>query len=402
MDGKDTSSLLDLNRRNFTKGLLSIGLSASAAAGLSKEALAELTDNPNEEVPRLGWYEIQNYEEIEKNGVPPEIKPKYYTISRDKWVKTTATEKASEQLAKRYTDSNISVGLVPHESKGIAVGVNYIVEESSDGKTKTPNVSFTEVQKQTPANVSATVSTADTEFTQTDIPITVKRTKKQKEQTKCGEVTVECHYEHKYDPIPAGCEAGTSATSGCSWSLGPVAYSNKYNEYVILTAGHCVDSTGQSVYQPSRSNDYFGSVAEFGPDGMDSAVIEPYKRDVTMGIVDSGGGTRYPIKGMVSKTRINDMMEAGTGVYHTGRSTGDGYGQIDFHADNDDYPWMGYAISTAGGDSGSVTYDIVNDTDAYVVALHTGGYCSDGMKYGSGECMYSVEQEMNINYSSTL
>jgi hypothetical protein len=397
MDEKDTSSLIDLDRRKFTKGLVSLGLSSTAAAGLSKEALADLTDDPNEEVPRLGWYEIQNREEIEKNGVPPEIEPKYYTISRDKWVKVTATKKASQQLAQQFTDSNISVGLVPHESKGIAVGISYVIEESPDGDTKTPNMSFTEVQNQAPASLSAKVSTDDTEFTQPDIPVTVKRIKKGKELYDCGEVPEGCYFDSKYDPLGGGCEAGGSSNSACGYSLGPTAWSTKHDKYVILTAGHCVEKD-ESVYQPS-GHSYAGTADELGPSGMDSAIIIPDgTRSVSMDVVDYDGDTRYPIGGMTSRTRINDMMENYNHVRHTGRRTGHRSGPIDFHAENDDYPWMGYEISTDKGDSGSVTYE-VEDGTAYVVALHTGGYCNDGTKYGSGECMYSVEKEMSIDYN---
>lgn len=136
---------------------------------------------------------------------------------------------------------------------------------------------------------------------------------------------------------------------------------------------------------------------------MDAAVIQASSPpDVTMATVSDGGGYTYGIYGMVSQERINDMQDSGEGVYHQGRRTGGGYGEIDFHAENNDYPWMGYAISTAGGDSGSITYELLDSEEAYVVALHTGGYCSDGEKYGSGECMYSVQDEMNLEYDTTI
>jgi len=403
MDEKDTSSLIDLDRRSFTKSLMSLGLTASAAAGLSKGALADMTDNPEEEVPRMGWYEIQNRKEIEKNGDPPEIEPKYYTISRDKWAKIEATKKASEKLARSFTDPNISIGLASHESTGLSVGVSYVIEKDSDGSKSTPNISFTEVQSQVPASMSADVSAGGEKFSRSDIPVTVERVIKEKELKQCGEVPSGCYFDVEYNPVGAGCEGGTGTDSGCGCSLGPTAYSYKYGKYVITTAGHCVNNEGESVYQPTSTGNQLGDVAEIAPSGMDAAVVEPGSdRGVSMGVVDHGGGIRYPIQGMVTEQRITDMMEQGIGVYHTGRRTGDDYGQIDFHANNDQYPWMGYAISTGGGDSGSVTYDILNDSDAYVVALHTGGYCSDGYKYGSGECMYSVEQEMNISYTNSI
>ena len=48
-----TRDLRKMNRRNFLSKLSAMGISGAALQYMTKDALAEVIDNPKEEVPRL-------------------------------------------------------------------------------------------------------------------------------------------------------------------------------------------------------------------------------------------------------------------------------------------------------------------------------------------------------------
>jgi len=60
---------------------------------MTQETMAELIDNPKEEVPRIMGYNLKNFEEV-KNGAQPNREPIYYKIPRDRWKRIDAAHDA--------------------------------------------------------------------------------------------------------------------------------------------------------------------------------------------------------------------------------------------------------------------------------------------------------------------
>ncbi len=76
---------------------------------MSQDALAELTENPHDEVPRLESLTHTNHEDVINNGAKPEREPVYYTIPATSGLSlkahTTSASK-SRTISNRRSASN--------------------------------------------------------------------------------------------------------------------------------------------------------------------------------------------------------------------------------------------------------------------------------------------------------
>ena len=53
-----------MSRGRFIGALAALGVSMSAVEGMTQETMAELIDNPKEEVPRIMGCNLKNFEEV--------------------------------------------------------------------------------------------------------------------------------------------------------------------------------------------------------------------------------------------------------------------------------------------------------------------------------------------------
>lgn len=396
-----------MGRRRFVQTLIALGVSSGTAAALTPEKLEELTDNPEKEVPRLGWYEFENKEAVINSGEKPKPVPKYYTIPRDKWAKIQGPKQAAQQISKKYSDPQISVAIHKSDNSGVGCEVQYRILKDSSGNTiARPKTSFEEVKQKSPTKAKARIEFGGKSQAVENIPVTVSKRESVQELRDCDEdAPVECYYDQRYRPVVGGCEAGAPDNSNCAWTLGAPAWSTELSEYAMVTAEHCVDSNGDAIHQPSGGGyeNHLGNVwdqTNHGGGEGDGAVIkvDDDNADVTMGIGDGSGGIEYGVAGMVGPDRLDDLVANDEYVYVQGRRTGRQSGVIQFHdADRSD-PQAGYKISTDGGDSGSPVYEY-RDGYAYMIGIHTNKDCFDGKKGGKGNTMYHLEDALNLQYS---
>jgi hypothetical protein len=83
------------------KMLAGIGISTEAVAALTQEKLDNLTDDPEERVPRLDSYVHTNPEEIAE-GKPPKRESKFYTIPKDQWVQIEGSSAVAAKVNTQF------------------------------------------------------------------------------------------------------------------------------------------------------------------------------------------------------------------------------------------------------------------------------------------------------------
>lgn len=90
----DSSDLQKMGRRRFMENLAGIGVSAATVQNISQEELAQLTEDPEEEIPYIARWE--NVGRAEDGTVHRE--PVYDTISRGKHERKEATDEALRRI----------------------------------------------------------------------------------------------------------------------------------------------------------------------------------------------------------------------------------------------------------------------------------------------------------------
>lgn len=64
-----------MSRRRFLSGLSTLGLSGAALNHITQDAVADLTDNPEKEVPRLEGFKHTNQKELRDSSTKDPVKP---------------------------------------------------------------------------------------------------------------------------------------------------------------------------------------------------------------------------------------------------------------------------------------------------------------------------------------
>jgi len=162
-----------------------MGVSAGALQFMTKDALAKLTDNPGDRIPRLKVIKHANHEafvdSIEKEDpIPLETEPIYYTISRDKWAQVECPLNGAErinQMIRRIDDSGlVRAGMAidnKEERRMISVAHTTL---KKDGKTRRPEVSIDEIREALPPSIDGTAGTGKNRATIENIPVKIERT----------------------------------------------------------------------------------------------------------------------------------------------------------------------------------------------------------------------------------
>jgi hypothetical protein len=340
-----------VGRRRFVKILSGLGVSSAAIAGLSQRGIADITENPKEEVPYIARYVRKNKDE---RKTPPERVPEYETISRDKLVRVEAAKDAAEKLQKQINEIEQSplletaVWTTDNGEKAIRVIHKDIVKRRANqpDSVASPNTNIRALEKALPSRISGKSGEESDFKTQTISNIPVDVTKRREYEVN--------YYGRAYRPVPAGCQFQTGS-SLCT--LGTPAYSHELNGDVAVTAAHCfLDDDGnqqsEDVHQPTDLSYPVGTLHDYqyntsdGRFHQDSAVVE-MNESIEMEFAENN----EEIVGISTWNHlVNNEGDTTFTVTKQGRTTGRKSGYIDEIYHNRDV--FRTTAEVRGGDSG--------------------------------------------------
>lgn len=440
-----------MGKRNFMRALAGFGVSLSTIPHLSKDALGDLTDDLEDEVPRLSRLQIQDEEELEDRRSAPqpaageqpsEREPVFYTIPRDEWERTEATYDAAARLERRLgrldPNGKINVSVTDlvnghHSRKGVRVEYTTLVQrelvrndgdegsrtpagrklsEHSDANVREvrhgPAVDLQTVRDEVPATVSGTASRQNAELlghatiqpTEVEnIPVVVEE----------REIVEEAYFNDAYRPLPGGCQMSKGPYWNSFCTLGTPAYDHDSSDYVLTTSGHCIkDDWGEKMYQPYGNGYsigypqhyiYEGGTNDAGYIDTDLIDYDDYKQEkISMAIADDNGGTDIYINGVMGYDSIKDNQgDSSWTVHKQGRTTGRDTGYLVSASPGrrlGRYE-LNQGIDSAGGDSGGPVFKKYGNV-AYIIGHHNWGNRSDDDDGPAGNLMAHIENEMNI------
>jgi len=389
MDGTQTEDLVELNRRNYLAALSGLGISGAALNYLSKDVLAETTENPEKEVPVLTKWRHSSHDEFVA-GEKRERKPVYETIPRRDWYIIKSAYNAAENFRNSETvsefGSNIKIGVRNDGTQGKSIVADYTILLDPEGNIiSKPEIKFREFEQEIPAHVQGVAGEeADVETYKADIPIVPNKIYKKQQYFNCD-----------YRPVPGGCAISTSAGAGAT--LGTPAYDADVNKDVLVTAGHVVDESGlQEVYQDYGEDDKVGT--ENNSQYIVNGDFDAVTLDLSDGInvnyrlaTDTCDEFKYDIYGAVTHDGLINMQHFEETIYMQGRSAGvgeDNPGIIDTIYETD----FRDSCDSQSGDSGGPHYDVDNGNEAYIAGIHGGS--ASGYAYATKQ--RSIEEEWGL------
>jgi hypothetical protein len=326
-----------MGRRRFLHTLSGLGILAGALQYMTQDALADITDNPRDEVPRLSVVRHTNHNEVVEHDAKPEREPVYYTIPRDEWEYVEGVFDGAKRIRERVerigrTD-NVRVGVTTdingHHEERIVIVENQRPVTTS-GKEIEPQISIEQLKESIPDTINGKAT--EDAGTISDIPIRIRETRIKKND----------FYDYEYRPVPSGCRAG-----GCT--IGYRVYHSGLDEWVQTTAGHCVDAeSGIDVTQPSFSEDdiigqSYDAVNTAYSTGFDAATIRMPNERVTPDFAANDGSYEgWSIWGYVGEDELRDNVgNSSYQIHKQGKTTGRPSGTVTaVYAYHDDFPPM--------------------------------------------------------------
>lgn len=365
-DESNVRKLTNMGRRRMLSALSSLGVSAATLNVLTKEALAEETQDIKDEIPYVSRFRHTNHEDVVKNGAVPQREPIFETWKYDSWLKAKAAADAQRKIQSKIskiakTDLIYSTVTkrVRNKSERNVVLVKYVSERREDGKVHSPKVDLSKISDNLPGTVDGIAP--DGEVIE-EIPIITERV----------DTEVQAYYDHNYDPVPGGCQMETNSDLG---TMTTSAYSNRLNKFVLATAGH-LGSSGEYVYQPSYA-EYIGDCTSNWQSGtsFDAGIIEPagttnVKYDIAADQANTYRG--WTIHGKVTWEDIQNDYQNSNKVYEfQGRSTGlhKNFEITDFVTPYNCSSTFGVPISTSCGDSGGPYFKEFDD-ESFIAGIH--------------------------------
>jgi hypothetical protein len=367
-------------RRQFLKTLSTLGLSGSALQYMSQDALAELTDNPKDEVPRLEALHHTNHEAVVAGEEKPEREPVYYTIPRAEWARTEAAHNASQRLFsrihRRFGTSCTGDRGLGYVTTAVADRVNghhrekSIVARHVTFNGDEPQVDVDRLREATPAKMSGSVGQKNYEETVEGIPVTVE-----KEDFSTMGGGNENYYDYDYSGQGTPCGAQVEVKYGGETAdeeeihFGTVACPGWHDDHgsVMLTAAHVVDDNfegyeNEDIYNPDHPDDpnypggtrgntlkkeWTSSDTNCGNRSNDSAIAKfddgySYKFAADDGSYNTG----WEVYGTLGWDNIGD----GASLTKQGARTGVNYGSTSCVDSN--YNVFEIDATSGGGDSG--------------------------------------------------
>lgn len=346
-----------MGRRRFVQFISGLGVSAVSLSHFSKEAVAEVSSDPTNEIPILKKIKVVNPEQY-ADGLPNkplETEEILTTVPRDKWTQVETAHQAAKDLQRKIEDryghpvAATSVRTDRNSGKEIAVKVG-----------KASSVTPAKLEEDLPDQITGqkTISgkLEETEginivFEQSDFEPTVD------------------DFNNRYRPVPGGAGARSY----------PTRYSPNYAPFTtcmpvyqgssryMLTAGHVFDdgrTRRPHTYQWRRGvggnyfgyeHDYIYQTGTVAP-RRDAGLIDP-DVSLTAQMAEDGGGYRLPIGSILSWDYVR-IQEGNRGFVVTkqGQSSGTQTGYIE-----DVDPTYYRLFTTAygeGGDSGGPIYQV--------------------------------------------
>lgn len=401
MSNTNIQSLTSMGRRRFLNSLGKIGISAGALSHMTTEALAEVSDDPKDRVPRLEKLRHTNHEAVENGTEPPQREPVYYTIPYDEWVVIeTAHDAASrvkQQIASKINSktnntsrnplTNLHFGVTTRTNghtaeKTVVITYSRLISPNGTEISK-PAVSLEWLTDAAPDTATGKVGEDEHEVLRENIPVQVRERDR----------IQQAYYDGKYRPVPGGCQLQDRSDGGYG-TLGTPAWDYDVGDVVLTTAGHCVEAeSGHSLDQP-YVNHYIGQSDKAKVvNGFDAATIPlggvDYKYNLADGAADSYNEYIY---GTLAWDTIKDHEgDVNYHLYKQGRSTGRQRGHIDTVGDDWTY-WI--TAEGEGGDSGGPNFRD-EGSNAYISGIHAWGDIN-GPNSGATH-ISKVENWFNLN-----
>lgn len=145
-----TEELTKMSRRRFAEALGGMGLSAGVVNFMTQDVLAEQTEDPRDEVPRLYGRQVKNPEDWKHKRRTkdnrPEMQEMWYTIPRSQWVRVETAQDACQKLQAQMDE------LEPSGLLQVGVKSEYNREKSENGSLSIilPTNAKTKREKQKP------------------------------------------------------------------------------------------------------------------------------------------------------------------------------------------------------------------------------------------------------------
>ena len=343
-----------------------IGATGAALTGISNEALADHTDDPREEIPRLVRWRHTNHDNVETGESPPKWKPVYETMPRDDYIQLQGAVNGARKLQRKH-HPDLAYGITGREvtGPGANIFVSHITTQRSNGEASRPNITFEEAREQIPSTAEVTVNVGGEQHRVTK-PVVLKKTVR--EET--------AYFDTEYRPIPGGCQISPDGDSSYG-TLATPCYSSAHGTYGWATAAHVVNRTvGTEVEQPE-----YGSIIGTARDAPSFG-----NGDVAF-VDDSGDGTmtydmasyngdyeNWDIKGSVSKSGCQNAVYYSYSVHAQGSRSGRTKGRAMDLIMADDHDAGGDLLVTNSefddGDSGGPHFDKDTDNEIYIYGIH--------------------------------
>lgn len=404
-------------RRRFVAALASLGVTGQAAASLTPAELNRLTDNPEKEIPRVKYWRHTNHEAVKRGNARPEREPVFYTIPREQWLRTQTgldgAQRVYQMLRRSSLDLSTASGGVgsPPSRYGVSIGITNRVDgtdvavlvqrdELVDRGSETDAADYPtidELKEVVPSRVSGRATYRSKTEVRSDIPV-LFRSSRQKEQG-----STDSYFGRTVRPVGAGCEAGRNVDKEKdAWTLGTPAWDDINGGAGWVTAGHTIDfEGGHTVYQNSCSSDNnIGESVRAMSDG-DAGYIDS-NEDTIWSVVSEDTDSEdfdWDIVGIVSDSRIQDMVATDEKARFQGRRTGRSHSEVtDYHTNgfgNGDHTTVVINHDSDGGDSGGIYYELDSD-GAYMMGIHSRADTKDDTQ-ARGNTMEYIENHLDVS-----
>lgn len=392
---------LNTGRRSLIKSLVT-------TTGIS--ALIPKLVRGDKPIEYIKYYRHSNHNRI-KQGESPTYDKIYNEMEGSHWGKLKTAENATNELIK-YLRKEFGRDRI----SGIHVGTDYSEGSGLTARYDTsncgPEISYNQLVEKLPNEVKGEAS-----------PKGRSRTFERffsVESEKIDKIKDDCngsHFDSDYQQSIPGCSAYQNDSGGiCTFGTPAI---NDNNDKIMITAGHCVDSTTY-VYQPDTNSVEDGWVYTYKDQGniddcansvTDWAEIRPKNNaNYKYTFSDDSGGYIGDILGTITWTEIQSMAANNENISKRGWRTGSHSGPVqgtDTECNTGTrYLWS--QVERGGGDSGGPYY-VSEDSDGdlspefYIAGIHAGGHvygCSSGCCgdwYPTGPYIGDIENDLNVN-----
>jgi len=388
-----TQKLSGMGRRRFVKTLAGLGVSAGALQHMSADALAEVTSNPEDEVPRLEALRHTNHEAVVEDGAKPEREPIFYSVPRDEWAVTESAHDARDRIEditkqKLGVDLQVSVSTRTNGGKQINVYAPADIKEF----TETPSVSKQRLTEALPNKMNGVAGRGGpSPETVEDIPIRVKER---------GGVTYKAYYDYEYRPVPAGALWRMVDGSNSYCTTGTPVYDNKDSEERLVTAAHCfVIPESSKFWQNDTSGSKDGVLDRYifnDSPHFDSAIVDPLSFSTKYKFANNSADSyrNVDIAGTVGKDYIKDKEGESESFTLQGATTDRTSGTIQ---EVSDYQFASDHPIKDGDSGGPVHHHGDGSFQRYAdIAGIMSREDDDNSSWAWSTIMADIEQQMNV------